>query len=147
MNKSNLIKILARYFRNNALKEHVELAFLYGSWAAGRQHKGSDVDIAVLFSENAGSEHDIYQSIIDISAELNDIIDEEINIIQLKRDFDKPMLYYNAAVHGVPVYFKDEKLYRNYLLEAVSQMEDFCIFGIHWQLVAARHNLKGVINA
>ena len=62
MNKSNLIKKLAGYFRNNALKEHVELAFLYGSWASDRQRKGSDIDIVVLFFENAGSEHDKYQS-------------------------------------------------------------------------------------
>lgn len=147
MNKSILVKKLADFFLAIAERRHIDLAFLYGSWAAGKQCKGSDIDIAILFSDGARSEYDMYQAMVDISEELSDVLGSEINIIRLRQDFDKPMLYYNAVVHGVPLYIKGRRFYFRFLREAVSQMEDFCIFGITWQLMAARRNLKGITNA
>ena len=147
MNKPNLIKKLVHYFEGNAEKLHIELAFLYGSWAVNRQRSDSDIDIAILFSDDVGSEDAVYQTIADISAELGSVFGREINIIRLQWDFDKPMLYYNATIHGLTLYGKNKNLCAAYMSEAISQMEDFCIFGITWQLTAARRNLKGVSNA
>lgn len=147
MDSNELNKRLSCFFAANAEKRHIDLAFLYGSWAADRQRADSDVDIAVLFSDEANCGKDLYQTIADIGMELSLVIGREVNLIVLRWDFDKPMLYYNAVVHGVPLYIGNKGFYDRYMLEAVSQMEDFCIFGVMWQIAAARRNLKGVANA
>ncbi|MFA4874770.1 MAG: nucleotidyltransferase domain-containing protein [bacterium] len=145
--REGLIQKFAHYFEDNAENLHVELAFLYGSWAAGRQHENSDIDLAVLFAADAGSDDDKYRAISEISEDLGADLHKEVNVVELRWEFDKPMLYYNAAIHGVVLYMKDRRLLDFFLKEAVFQMEDFCIFGIHWQLFAARRNLKGVTHA
>lgn len=139
-----VIGSLKKYFEANASELRVDLAFLYGSWAAGLERKDSDVDIAVLFAEDAGSEGDRYGAISEMSADLGADLRREVNVIELRRDFDKPMLYYNAVVHGVALHVKSRELHDSFFREAVAQMEDFCIFGVAWQLAAARRNLKGV---
>lgn len=147
MDRLSLIEKLSSYFQTHAERGHIDMAFLYGSWATGKQRNDSDVDMAVLFSDDAGSDDAVYRTLVDISTDLGGVFGRETNVIRLQWDFDKPMLYYNAAIHGVPLYVKDKGLYVGFVIEALSQMEDFCIFGINWQLAAARRNLKGVTNA
>lgn len=145
--KNEIIRCLKEYFEANAKDLRIDLAFLYGSWATGLPRKDSDVDIAVLFPDGAGSEDDRYRVMSDMSADLGVDLHREVNVIELRWDFDRPMLYYNAAVHGVALYMRSRELCDRFFREAVSQMEDFCIFGVAWQLAAARRNLKGVTHA
>ena len=72
------------------------------------------------------------------------ILKKEANIIEIRKDFDKPKLYYNAIIHGIPVYIKDFDYYVRLKNEAIFQMEDFSIFGIHWQYEVAKRNLEGL---
>jgi len=71
----------------------------------------------------------------------------EVNIIQIHKDFRKPMLYYNAIVLGIAVYIKDFDNYAMLKNEAIYQMEDFNIFGIKWQYETAIRNLEGLKHA
>lgn len=43
------------------------------------------------------------------------------------------MLYYNAIVHGIPVYMKSFTRYVEKRFYAIYQMENFSIFGTRWQ--------------
>jgi len=147
MNRTTLVEHLVRYFTKHARELPIELAFLYGSWAAERQRADSDVDVAVLFRDDAGSEEEKYAVLTDVGSELAVSLQKEVSVLELKWAFDKPMLYYNAVVQGVPLWVKEQRLSDRFRHEAIEQMEDFCIFGIGWQLAAARCNLKGVTHA
>jgi len=123
------------------------MAFLYGSWAKGFPKETSDVDIAVFFYPEKDSEDEEFNRITDISLQLSEIIRKEINIILIRTDFRKPMLYYNAIVLGQPIYIKNTERYISLKNEVIYQMEDFSIFGINWQLIAANKNIRRLINA
>ena len=147
MNRDDLIKKLKDFFNKNADFYDIDMAFLYGSWAKGFPKETSDVDIAVFFYPEKDSEDEEFNRITDISLQLSEIIRKEINIILIRTDFRKPMLYYNAIVLGQPIYIKNTERYISLKNEVIYQMEDFSIFGINWQLIAANKNIRRLINA
>ena len=147
MNRDYLIKKLKDFFNKNADFYDIDMAFLYGSWAKGFPKETSDVDIAVFFYPEKDSEDEEFNRITDISLQLSEIIRKEINIILIRTDFRKPMLYYNAIVLGQPIYIKNTERYISLKNEVIYQMEDFSIFGINWQLIAANKNIRRLINA
>lgn len=102
----------------------------------------SDVDVAIVFSEEPSSEQDIFECINIIVLSLTLRLGLEVNIITICKDFKKPMLYYNAIVQGIPVFIKDYDKYVDLRNEAIFQMEDFNIFGTRWQLQVARKNIE-----
>jgi len=104
----------------------------------------SDVDIAVLFSEEPSSEEESFEGITDISLSLSREVKWEVNLIEIHRDFRKPMLYYNAIVLGMPLYIREWSGYITLRNEAIHQMEDFSRLGIPWQYEIARRNLEAI---
>jgi predicted nucleotidyltransferase len=142
--KDNLILLLKTFFKENAKEYNIDMAFLYGSWAGGYPRKDSDVDLAVLFSKELLSNHEIFNIITDISYNLSSKIKKEVNILPIYRDFRKPMLYYNAIVLSIPVYIKNFQEYVKLKNEAIFQMEDFSIFGLKWQIEMTRKNLEAL---
>ena len=147
MNRDDLIKKLKDFFNKNADFYDIDMAFLYGSWAKGFPKETSDVDIAVFSYPEKDSEDEEFNRITDISLQLSEIIKKEINIISIYTDFRKPMLYYNAIVLGQPIYIKNTERYISLKNEVIYQMEDFSIFGIGWQLLIAKENIRRLINA
>jgi len=143
MNSSNITDILTTYFQQNASRFAVEQVFLYGSRSQGVSRPDSDLDIAVLFSEGV-EEEVLFERITEISLELNHALDHDVNVLQLTRDFRHPMLYYNAIVHGIPLFIVNQTEHIDLKLEALREMEDFSLFGIGWQLTAARNNLEAI---
>ncbi len=142
--RPDIIACLKSYFDENAERFSLEMAFLYGSWAEGVPGVHSDVDIAVVFSKENNVEKDEFDCINTIALSLSLKLGKEVNVIVIYKDFRKPMLYYNAIVHGEPVFFKDFDGYADLRCEAIFQMEDFNIFGTQWQLQVARKNLEEV---
>ena len=140
--KEKIISKLKDFFRDNYSRYSANIAFLYGSWSGGYPHKNSDIDLAILFSERISSQEHIFSLITDISYELEKILHKEVNIIPIYEDFRRPMLYYNAIVSGIPVFIKDKGEFINLKIEALSQMEDFSIFGVPWQLEIAERLIK-----
>lgn len=133
---------IKNFFKENSEKYRIEMAFLYGSIIAGSLKEESDIDLAVYLSDNVSSEDEIFEIITEISAILSEEILREVNVIYIYPDFRHPMLYYNAIVHGTPLYIKNFNKYISLRNEAIFQMEDFSIFGIPWQLIIARKNLE-----
>ena len=138
---------LGDFFRKNAGRYGIEMVFLYGSWAGGLPRRDSDIDIAVVFSEDLLTDEQIFEHITEISLDLSWTLHSEVNVLAIYSDFRKPMLYYNAIVFGIPVFLKDFHQYVDLKNEAVYQMEDFSIFARDWQLRVAKHNLEELQHA
>lgn len=143
LKRENVIGICKRFFKRKSSLYSLEIVFLYGSWCGGYPRQDSDIDIAVLFAEECG-EDVIFRYITDMSVLLSGYTALEVNIIHLRWDFDKPMLYYNAIVLGEPLFIKDYNKYITLKNEAIYQMEDFSLFGIGWQMEVVRTNLKAI---
>lgn len=141
--KEEIVLKLKSFFKQKAKEYHVQVAFLYGSWATGYPRGDSDVDIAILFSTPL-SDNEIFELINTLSLNASETLAKEVNILPVYEDFPKPMLYYNAIVLGIPVYIGDFNRYVELKLQAISQMEDFSIFGIRWQLEVAKKNLEAL---
>jgi len=146
LQREKKVSNLKDFFKRNASQYHIEIAFLYGSWATGKPRTNSDIDIGILFFPEIGTP-EIFSLITDISYELERDSDREVNIIALFRDFRHPMLYYNAIVLGMPIFIKDNDKFLELKIEAIYQMEDFEIFGIPWQKEIAKNNIKEITHA
>lgn len=145
--KEKMVQLLTDYFKKKSLVYHIEMVFLYGSWAIGYPRQDSDIDLAILFSFHIKNEDSLFELINSISYELSIEISKEVNIIPLKEDFPHPMLYYNAIILGIPLYINNRENLIKIKLEAIKQMEDFKIFGIPWQQEVAKNILKEISHA
>jgi len=52
--KREILTLLKSFFEESASAYKIEMAFLYGSWARGFPKSSSDVDVAIVFSEEPG---------------------------------------------------------------------------------------------
>lgn len=141
MNKIELLSTLKAYFQASADTYDIDMAFLYGSCAEGLPRNDSDVDIAVLFSHEK-DEDTLFDIINSVTLELTDLLKKESNVLYIDRDLSKPMLHYNAIVHGIPVFMRDFTGYADMKLKALHRMEDFSIFGTKWQAEIVRKRLE-----
>jgi len=140
--KEEIVNCLKHFFNKKAQQYGLEMVFLYGSWARGFPKEDSDVDIAIVFTNENGTDDELIRYLNDISLSLSKEDGREVNSIAIQLDFNKPMLYYNAIVLGIPVFIKDGDNYIRLRNEAVFQMEDFNLFGIDWQVRITRKNLE-----
>lgn len=140
--REKIINQLREFFNENASLFSILMVFLYGSWAKGFPREESDIDLALVFSEEALNPEESFKRLTEISILLEKILKKEINIIEIRKSFDKPMLYYNAIILGIPIYIRDFESYARLKNEAIFQMEDFSIFGINWQYEVAKKNLE-----
>ncbi|MBI4745812.1 MAG: nucleotidyltransferase domain-containing protein [Deltaproteobacteria bacterium] len=141
MDKDKIVSLLKTYFQHKADTHAIDMAFLYGSYACGHPNIESDVDVAVLFRGEM-PEDKAFDVVNTISLELSDLLKTEVNVLCIDAELSKPMLHYNAIVHGIPVFIKNFTQYADIKLQAISQMEDFSIFGIKWQSEIAKKRLE-----
>ncbi|MEK6673970.1 MAG: nucleotidyltransferase domain-containing protein, partial [Nitrospirota bacterium] len=100
-----IIEKLKDYFICNANELGVEAAFLFGSFAHGFEKEESDVDIAVVLNERVGKNRETaFEVITELSFRISALIGKEAQVILVDKDFSKPMLFYNAIVHGIPIF-------------------------------------------
>lgn len=144
VNRTELVNLLQNFFREKANHFHLEMAFLYGSHAGGFPKEASDIDVAVVFQADVLSDEKRLDLITGISVSLSVKLARDVNVLPIYDDFRSPMLYYNAIVHGIPVFMKDRNRYIALKLEAIGQMEDFTIWGTRWQLTISRKNIEAL---
>ncbi len=144
--KGQLISAIKEYFNQKAKVYSIDISFLYGSWAIGYPKTGSDVDIAIIFNKEMDRDK-IFDIITTISFELTSILKIETNVLHLDGEFYRPMLYYNAIVHGIPVFMESFTRYVDARLNAMHQMEDFSIFGTKWQSEIVERRLEKLNHA
>ncbi len=141
----NILETLKTYFMANAGNYGIKLAFLYGSYANNNQTEQSDIDVAVVFEEDrAKDEEKLFEVITDISIATSKLSGKDVEIICIDEDFSKPMLYYNAIIHGKPLFVCDVNYYIDYFLRALHTMEEFSGFGIKLQLEMANKQLRSI---
>jgi len=145
--KPEILTLLKTFFEETASVYKIEMAFLYGSWARWFPKSFSDVDVAIVFSEEPGTEDEAFTIITDISLVLGKKLKLDVNVIPIYSDFRKPMLYYNAIVLGIPVFIGNQDRYIFLRNQAIFQMEDFTLFGTNWQLEIAKKNLEDIKHA
>ena len=145
--REEIIKRLRNYFDRNADRYKLELVFLYGSWAKGFPRHDSDVDIAIIFLDETSSDDESFGKMTDISLSLSEELGREVNVIQVYKDFRKPMLYYNAVILGLPVYIQEQDKLIRIKNDALYHMEDYSIFGLGWQYEVAEKNLEAIRHA
>lgn len=146
MRKEEILTTLKDYFLLKADTYGIETALLYGSWAGGYPRDESDIDVAVLFSLDMDEDEE-FALINDISLELTDILKLDVSVLHIDRELSKPMLFYNAVVHGIPVYIRDFTRYVDMRLDAIARMEDFSIFGTAWQSKIVKKRLEALEHA
>lgn len=130
------------FFKKHARSLNIAIAFLYGSFARGIPNAKSDIDIAILFDPECLADEKAFEIISDLSVSLEKQFGRESNIIVIRPEKWKPMLYYNVIVLGEPIFIRSEDKYRSVRWEAIRQMEDFAAMGIGWQIAAARAGLR-----
>lgn len=140
--REKIIENIKNFFKNNSDLFNVGTAFLYGSWASGFPREDSDIGIAVAFDDDLLSEDKCFEVITEIGFKLSMQTGMGVNVIPVYTDFRKPMLYYNAIVSGLAVYVRNSVKYIDLVNEALCQMEDFKMFGISWQIEAAKKKFR-----
>lgn len=137
---------LKDYFTLKADELGVEAAFLFGSFAHGFEKKESDVDIAVVLNERVGKNRETaFEVITELSFRISVLIGKEAQVILVDKDFSKPMLFYNAIVHGIPVYISNKDKHISLVLRALEEMEAFSLFGTKWQIELAEKRLEASV--
>lgn len=136
--------ILKDFFLTRTGSFGIALVFLYGSRVRGIPLPDSDIDLVVIFEDEALSDETIFQRLTTIATSLTEMTGLEVNLNPIYSDFRKPMLYYNAIVLGVPVFIQDPTKYGHLRAEAIRQMEDFQLFGPQWLISITRRNLERV---
>ena len=147
MAQSRIVETLRSYFQREASRFSVEVAFLYGSRAVGFPRLDSDIDLAILFDDEGIPEDDLFERLTAITLDLIKSFSCEVSVIPIYRDFRKPMLYYNAIVKGIPVFFANRQKYIALINEALYHMEDFETFGRKWLIDLATRNLEEISHA
>ena len=135
---------LKGFFEAEAERYHVDMAFLYGSWARGVPKAESDVDVAVVLRPEPPGEQEAFDLVTEVSLRLCQALGRDVDVTPIYWDFRKPMLYYNAVALGAPLYVRDFDRCVSLKMAAISQMEDFSIFGVPWQRELARRKLEGI---
>lgn len=90
--KTELVNLLQNFFKENVYHSSIDIAFLYGSYARGFPKEASDIDIAVVLSENVLSDEKRLDLVTDISVSLSAELAWEVNVLSIYDDFRSPML-------------------------------------------------------
>ena len=83
--------------------------------------------------------------VTELSYRLSALTGRETQVVLIDKDFSKPMLFYNAIVHGMPVYISNKDKHISLVLRALEEMEAFSLFGTKWQIELAAKRLEASV--
>jgi len=117
-------------------KEEVLLAFIFGSAVSGRLTKGSDVDVAVLFSDMPN-----FQDVLKITTAVSEAIGREVDIVVLNNS--SPVIRMQVLKNGKLIKNKNGVIYNNFYVKTVKEYDDLK----HVRKEAEENILRGRIYA
>lgn len=109
------LKKLREFFASN---ENVCFAFIFGSYAKGKQRKYSDLDIAIYF-EKPPQGLDLFHLINTLS----ELTGKEVDIIVLNNA--SAFLRHQIMNYGIPLIIKDELIYRRFREKTISDYDEY----------------------
>ena len=125
-NLKDEIELLKEYFSK---RKEVLMAFIFGSYAEGRQMAESDFDVAVYFTpKNAEApESEIYyENESEVCSDISGIIHKDIDLVCL--NYAPASLVSGVIKTGIPLVIKDGRLHLETYLKASMETEDFLEF-------------------
>ncbi len=107
---------------------NVELAFMFGSSAKGKEMKESDIDVAVYLKDKK-KENAVW-------LKAQKVLKKELDLVLLN---DAPAtLVSNVFKTGIPLTIKNKKLYWGLYLEKTMEAEDFSEFAADYWKISQR---------
>ena len=120
-------------------QENVSCVYLFGSVAAGKQNKFSDVDIAVLFDPDV-SRRLFSQKRLSFMDDLSRLLDRDVDVVVL--NIVSCFLKFQVIKNGLRIYECPDRVERAF--EARTIMEYFDFFPIRKRMETALiNNIKG----
>lgn len=112
--------------------QNVELAFLFGSYATGKNMKESDIDIAIYLKDKT-KEKSVWRKI-------QHAVPKEVDVVLLN---DVPATFIsNVLKTGIPLTIKNKKRYWQLYLTKSLEAEDFGDFATdYWRIVQRSRSL------
>ena len=118
----------------------VVLAYLFGSEAKGTANRESDIDIAVLLSDQV-SETEYGQRVVDLNTELIGIFQRDAIDVALLNNAP-PLLAFQVVRHGVVIYDPDHR-YVSFYIDTFNQYADTQpLRDLQWQYYLKRQGAK-----
>jgi predicted nucleotidyltransferase len=117
--KEALISRLAEFFKSG---EYVELAYLFGSTAEGKEGPLSDIDIGVYLSSKLTKGERIKKR-LEFTAELADLLKTDKIDLIIMNDAS-PVISFEIIKPNIPVFIKDEDLKLDVEQEIMSRYLD-----------------------
>ncbi len=112
---SDTIARLKEFLESDA---NVCFAFIFGSYAKGRQKKGSDIDIAIYF-KNIPEGIDLLYFI----NALSDLINKEVDLVVLNNA--SAFLRHQVMKYGIPLTIKDRITYIRFREQTISDYDEY----------------------
>lgn len=113
------IQQLKEYFER---QDDVSIAFVFGSYARGKEMAESDFDVAVYLKER---DKDIEKE-DKIWSDITEILKKEVDLVCL--NYAPATLVSNVIRTGIPLVIKNKRLYRKVYLRSTLEAEDFLQF-------------------
>lgn len=98
-------------------KKKIPFAFLFGSWAEGKQTPLSDIDIAIFFRDMRESEK------TKVEHQISLLFDERVNVLRLEDEYISPLIKLEA-LNGIPVIINDEDFLNRFTLSIIHKAEE-----------------------
>lgn len=110
MEKDKIVKILKEYFEK---EDNVIFAYLFGSYAKGKERENSDVDIAVYVNELIAKDS---KKVLDFQikhmSNISDILKKEVDLVILNQA--SPLLRHEVISEGILLVEKDHNKLVNF---------------------------------
>jgi predicted nucleotidyltransferase len=111
------IKIDKERLINLCQKYNIQLIILHGSYATGNAASKSDIDIAILGREKFDSNNKL-----NILNDFSEIFGDKFDPVFLNGA--EPLISYQAAIRGKPLYEKTQGAFQQFRLQAVARYMD-----------------------
>ena len=110
-----MISVLKEYLLHD---DNVLFAFIFGSYAVGKQKKRSDIDVAIYF-HNPPQGLDLFSLINTLS----DICKADIDLVVLNTA--SAFLRHQVMKYGVALVIKDQDVYRHFREDVISGYDEY----------------------
>ena len=121
-------------------KTDIAAVYLYGSYASGQVHPGSDVDVAILFGKR---DREIVDKRLEkIHVELSRILKKDLHLVAL--DFAGEVLLNQILKKGRCLIVNDTKTLTYFAMEALTKVADFQYYLKKMQSAMTRRVREGL---